>query len=134
LQRLLNGLYARAMTSSLYKRKALMTIQCPSCQSASVMTKDIAKKIGALIGTVGGAAQRVTGAMAGVEVGAIVGIVAGPPGVAVGGIAGAILGGLAGAATGCIAGAKLGEIVDERVLDNYHCLDCGLSFSCRHSA
>jgi hypothetical protein len=122
------------MTSSLYERKALMTIQCPSCKSASVMTKDIAKKIGALIGTVGGAAQGVTGAMAWAEVGAVIGVTAGPPGIAVGGIAGAILGGLAGAATGCIAGAKLGEVIDERVLDNYGCLDCGLSFSNRHSA
>jgi hypothetical protein len=111
-----------------------MTIQCPSCKSAAVMTKDIAKKICAFIGTIGGAAQGITGAMAGGEVGAVVGVIAGPPGVAVGGIAGAILGGLAGAATGCIAGAKLGEIVDERVWDNYLCLDCALSFSYRHSA
>jgi hypothetical protein len=49
-------------------------------------------------------------------------------------MAGAILGGLAGAATGCIAGAKLGEVIDGRVLDNYRCLDCGLSFSGRHHA
>ena len=110
-----------------------MTIQCPSCKSASVTAKDFARKVGALIGTVGGAAQGVTGAMAGAEVGAVIGVVAGPPGVVVGGLAGAILGGLAGAATGCIAGAKLGEIVDDRVLDNYLCLDCGLSFNCRHS-
>lgn len=98
-----------------------MTDQCPSCQSASVITKDIARKIGAIIGTVGGAARGVTGATAG------------PAGIIAGGMAGAILGGLAGAATGCIAGAKLGEVIDERVLDNYVCLDCGLSFSCRHS-
>ncbi len=45
-----------------------MTIQCPSCNSASVITKDIARKLGALIGTVGGAAQGVTGALAGAEV------------------------------------------------------------------
>jgi hypothetical protein len=47
---------------------------------------------------------------------------------------GAILGGLIGAATGCITGAKLGEIIDDQVLDNYSCLNCGLSFSCRHYA
>ena len=69
--------------------------------------------------------------MAGAEIGAVIGIAAGPAGVGVGGIAGAILGGLAGAVTGCIAGAKLGEIIDERVLDNYLCLACGHTFSCR---
>ncbi|MEB0027382.1 hypothetical protein QN375_16620 [Pseudomonas sp. MH9.2] len=69
-----------------------MTTQCPRCHSTAVITKDLARKVGALIG------------------------------------------GLAGAATGCIAGAKLGEVIDERVLDNYTCLDCGLSFSDRHSA
>jgi hypothetical protein len=116
-------------TGTLY-----MTTQCPRCHSTAVTTKDLAKKMGALIGTVGGAAQGVTGAMAGAEVGAVIGIVAGPAGVVAGGMAGAILGGLAGAATGCIAGAKLGEVIDERVLDNYLCLDCELSFSCRHSA
>jgi hypothetical protein len=72
--------------------------------------------------------------MGGAEVGAVIGVVAGPAGVVAGGMAGAILGGLAGAATGCIACAKLGEVIDERVLDNYGCLDCGLSFSSRHSA
>lgn len=123
------------MTSSdLSLQESRMTIQCPRCQSASVITKDTARKIGALIGTVGGAAQGVTGAMAGAEVGAVIGLIAGPPGVLAGGMAGAILGGLAGAATGCIAGAKLGEVIDERVLDNYRCLDCGLSFSGRHHA
>jgi hypothetical protein len=111
-----------------------MTTQCPRCHSTAVITKDLARKVGALIGTVGGAAQGVTGAMAGAEVGAVIGVVAGPAGAIAGGMAGAILGGLAGAATGCIAGAKLGEVIDERVLDNYGCLDCGLSFNSCNSA
>lgn len=107
-----------------------MTTQCPRCHSSAVITKDFARKVGALIGT----AQGVTAAMGRAEVGAVIGIAAGPAGVVAGGMVGAILGGLAGAATGCIAGAKLGEVIDERVLDNYGCLDCGLSFSSRHSA
>jgi hypothetical protein len=95
-----------------------MSTQCPRCHSTAVITKDLARKVGA---------------MAGAEVGAVIGVVAGPAGVVAGGMAGAILGGLAGAATGCIAGAKLGEVIDERVLDNYACLDCGLSFNDRRS-
>jgi hypothetical protein len=42
-----------------------MTSQCPRCHSTDVITKDLARKVGALIGTVGGAAQGITGAMAG---------------------------------------------------------------------
>lgn len=121
-------LHPSIFTGTLY-----MTTQCPRCHSTAVITKDLARKVGALVGTVGGAAQGVTGAMAGAEVGAVIGVVAGPAGVVAGGMAGAILGGLAGAATGCIAGAKLGEVIDERVLDNYACLDCELSFNRRHS-
>jgi outer membrane lipoprotein SlyB len=49
--------------------------------------------------------------------------------VAVGSVAGAIFGALIGAATGGVAGAKLGEVIDQRVLDNYVCQDCGLTFS-----
>lgn len=109
-----------------------MTIQCPSCRSESVATRDIAKKTGALIGTIGGAVRGVTGALAGAEVGAAVGVIASPAGVTLGGVAGAILGGLAGSAAGCIAGAKLGAVVDDRVFDNFRCLDCGFSFGYRH--
>jgi hypothetical protein len=32
-----------------------------------------------------------------------------------------------------MAGAKLGELVDDRVLDNHQCLDCGHSFSAKSS-
>ena len=34
-----------------------------------------------------------------------------------------------GGATGCLAGARVGAAIDERVLDNLQCLDCGYSFS-----
>ncbi|WP_354681497.1 hypothetical protein [Cupriavidus plantarum] len=43
-------------------------------------------------------------------------------------IAGAILGGLLGGATGCSAGAALGELIDDKILDNYRCLDCAHVF------
>ena len=50
-------------------------------------------------------------------------------GSTLGSVAGAIFGALIGAATGGVTGAKLGEVIDQRVLDNYVCQDCGLSFS-----
>ncbi|WP_306344593.1 hypothetical protein [Metapseudomonas otitidis] len=46
-----------------------------------------------------------------------------------GGLAGAILGGLAGGTAGGLAGAKMGEEIDTRVLDNFECQRCGLTFS-----
>jgi hypothetical protein len=46
-----------------------------------------------------------------------------------GSLAGALLGGLLGCATGSIAGSKIGEVVDNRVLDNYQCRDCGHTFN-----
>tara|TARA_R110001583_G_scaffold121882_1_gene273040 strand:- start:512 stop:808 length:297 start_codon:yes stop_codon:yes gene_type:complete len=57
------------------------------------------------------------------------GIVGGPIGATVGGIGGAVIGALLGGATGASAGVILGDVLDERVLDNYRCLDCGYSFS-----
>jgi phage tail tape-measure protein len=48
--------------------------------------------------------------------------------MALGSLAGALLGGLLGCATGSIAGSKIGEVVDNRVLDNFQCRDCGHTF------
>ena len=79
-----------------------MTTNCPHCQSPRVVSKNIAKKTCGYLGLVGGAAS---------------------------GIAGAFLGALVGAAAGGIAGAQLGEVIDETVLDNHECLDCGHEFS-----
>jgi hypothetical protein len=42
---------------------------------------------------------------------------------------GAVIGALLGGATGASAGVILGDVLDERVLDNYRCLACGYSFS-----
>jgi uncharacterized membrane protein YeaQ/YmgE (transglycosylase-associated protein family) len=61
--------------------------------------------------------------------GATVGVVAGPVGAALGGLFGAVMGGLVGAAAGGTVGSKLGKVVDERVLDNFHCLECDHTFS-----
>lgn len=108
-----------------------MTIKCPNCRSESVVTKDLAKKVTAFIGTLGGAARGYSGALAAAQIGSSVGMIAGPAGAAVGGLAGGILGALTGGTAGCMAGAKLGEVIDDRVLNNYHCLACGQDFSNR---
>lgn len=106
-----------------------MSFHCPNCHSERVTTRNRAKKAGGFIGGVAGTASGAAGAFSGSEIGMTVGIVAGPPGMAAGAIAGAILGALFGAATCGMAGAKLGEVVDERILDNYRCLACNHTFS-----
>lgn len=102
-----------------------MSIKCPRCQSNHVISLDHAKRAGGLIGAVGGAASALSGA----RIGGTVGAIAGPPGLMLGSLAGAAFGVLACAASGGLVGAKVGAIVDERVLDNYQCQDCGHTFS-----
>jgi hypothetical protein len=44
-------------------------------------------------------------------------------------LAGAILGGLLGGTAGSMARAKAGDVVDEKLLGNFECSDCGHVFS-----
>ena len=90
-----------------------MNLQCPHCQSPRVASRNVAKKAGGLIGSVGGAASGAAGALNGARFGGMVGVV--------------------GGASGGMAGAKLGELVDDRMLDNCQCLDCGHRFSAQPS-
>lgn len=110
-----------------------MTTKCPRCESETIETKNYAKKAGGTIGLVGGAASGIASAMSGAEIGAVVGatvgFIGGPIGSRIGSLAGAIVGGLIGGAAGCVTGAKLGHVIDEQILDNYHCLDCDYHFS-----
>ena len=101
-----------------------MTTKCPNCQSDRVVTKDYAKKTCGFLGMIGGAASGTTGTLAGAEIGGTIGIIGGPVGVTIG----AIFVALVGAATGGIACAKLGELIDEKILDNYQCLACNYVF------
>ena len=110
-----------------------MTLSCPQCQSERIHLNNYAKKTCGAIGTVAGAAVGVAGRISGAEVGAIAGLVAGPAGAALGGIAGAIIGGLFSGAAGCAVGVKLGEVVDDNILNNYHCIDCEYTFSKKSS-
>lgn len=105
-----------------------MSIKCPHCSSRNIETLDYGKKTGGTVGFIGGGASGATGAMSGARLGAAVGVVGGPVGVGIGSIAGAILGGLLGGTAGGVAGAKLGQAIDERYLENNHCLNCGHTF------
>ncbi|WP_201747171.1 hypothetical protein [Glaciimonas sp. PCH181] len=106
-----------------------MPLTCPQCHSERIHIHNYAKKTCGAIGAVAGATAGAVGIASGAEIGAVTGLIAGPAGGAIGGIAGAIIGGLLCGATGCAAGVKLGEIIDEHVLDNYHCLACQYAFS-----
>lgn len=111
-----------------------MSDKCPHCLSQRIGKNNYGKKaagvVGASAGTYGGYVAAATGAHAGAKLG----IVAGPGGATVGGIGGAVIGALLGGATGASAGVILGDILDERVLDNLRCLDCGYSFSSGHGS
>ena len=96
-----------------------MINNCPNCKSDRIDTKDIAKKTCGFLGLVGG----------GAEVGGTIGMIAGPAGAALGSFSGAFMGALLAGAAGDVAGAKLGEVIDDRILDNYQCLDCHYVFS-----
>ena len=101
---------------------------CPKCNSAHIVTKDTAKTYGGIIGTAGGAISGATAALAGANIGSKIGMVAGPVGIAAGTVAGALFGALFYGATGGIAGSQLGKVVDEHVLKNLECQDCGHVF------
>lgn len=106
-----------------------MSEPCPNCQSRRIGKNNYGKKTAGLVGASAGTYGGYTAATAGAHAGAKLGIVAGPTGATVGGIGGAVIGALLGGATGASAGVILGDILDERVLDNLRCLDCGYSFS-----
>ncbi len=110
-----------------------MTPSCPQCLSSRVVTRDYARKATGIIGAVAGAASSfgasLKGARAGGWAGGRVGSIAGPTGMTLGAITGAILGALAGGAAGCSAGSVLGELIDDKILDNYRCLDCKHTFA-----
>jgi len=110
-----------------------MTISCSACHSSHIISRDLAKKTGALIGTVGGAASGAVGALGGARIGTAVGSAVGPIGTALGALAGALMGALMGAASGNMAGAAVGELVDKTLLDNFLCLSCGHTSAFRWS-
>ncbi len=117
-----------AQTEASSPSNADLHLRCPSCRSTHIHTRNYAKRTGGTIGTVAGGTAGYFGAMSGAEAGATVGMIGGPVGIAVGGLLGALFGAVLGGSAGCAAGAKLGEVVDDTVLSNYRCRNCGHTF------
>lgn len=102
---------------------------CPRCNSHNVEQLGYGRRVGGTIGTVAGATGGVMTALLAARNGAAVGAVAGPVGAVAGGMVGALLAGLTGATVGGIAGSALGEVVDQNIIANHHCLHCDHTFS-----
>ena len=102
---------------------------CPKCHSAAIEARNIARRTGGTIGLVGGTIGGVASTLSGAETGLVVGCTAGPLGCVLGAVAGAIAGGLIGGTTGCLTGARLGQLIDDHILANYRCLECGHCFA-----
>ncbi len=105
-----------------------MAIHCPKCSSTLITARNMGKKTCCSIGIVAGGAQGVSNALKGARIGAEVGAFFGQTGTFLGRLAGLLLGAMIGGISGGIAGAKAGEIIDDRVLDNYECLQCEYVF------
>ena len=133
LRRVNNALSEYPTTVLSQKGVPTMTMICPKCASRDIETRDVAKKTGGALGLLAGAASGVASAMSGADIGAsvgsAVGLIAGPVGSRLGGLAGTLIGGLLGGVAGGVAGARLGHLIDEQMLDNYHCLACDYRFS-----
>ena len=106
-----------------------MITKCPNCRSDRIVTKDVAKKTCGILGIVGGAASATTGTLSGAELGGTVGLLLGPGGTTLGAFAGALLAALVAGTTGALTGARLGEVIDNKILNNYQCLACNFVFS-----
>lgn len=81
-----------------------------------------------VVGAIGSGAGAELGMVAGKRIGVLLGGPFGPVGMTAGRIAGATLGALVGGAAGCSLGSRLGRAVDQTVLKNHRCDDCGHRF------
>lgn len=104
---------------------------CPKCHSAHVETRNRARKLGGAIGAVAGATSAMLAAAAKARTAAV--LVSGPFAITFGGIATAIVPALISGAASGTTGVKLGEVIDEKILNNYLCHSCGHTFSLKHS-
>ncbi|QCF26123.1 hypothetical protein [Hydrocarboniclastica marina] len=106
-----------------------MPPQCPLCQSLRIGKNNYGKKTAGVVDTSAGVIGGFTAVASGARAGVTLGLIAGPAGGTIGGIGGAIIGGLLGGVTGATAGVTLGRVIDEKILDNLKCVDCGFNFS-----
>lgn len=122
--------YSHPHSSHPYHGEIPMPV-CPRCHSVHVETRNRARKLGGAIGAVSGAGSAMIAA--GAKARTISGLVGGPAGFAFSGIANAVLVALVSGAASATTGVKLGEVIDEKVLNNYLCLACGHTFSLKRS-
>jgi hypothetical protein len=104
---------------------------CPSCESFRTEQRHIARRVCSAVGAAAGATSGAVAVLSGAEAGAVIGTLGGPIGAMCGGIAGAVLAGLMAGAAGCATGAAFGEVLDQKVLNNWRCLACGRTFTVR---
>lgn len=111
------------------KNGVIMVIKCPICNSPKITSLRTAKKIGAIVGTTGGALRGANSALNGAQLGARIGAIGGPACTILGGLSGAVLGCLIGGVSGCAFGAQLGDKLDRHILSNNLCLICSHRFN-----
>ena len=102
-----------------------MEYTCPHCQSKRIVSRNHGRKTCGALGTLAGAHLAVRS----IHMGTMIGRFFGPPGLLLGGTAGLVIAGISGAMLGGSTGARLGTMLDNNVLNNYHCLSCKTSFS-----
>ena len=95
---------------------------CPNCGSANVRLRPIATRTCGGIGAVTGGIAAAKAGMAGAEIGKAL-----MPHV--GGIIGGFTGFMTGLLTGALSGAAVGHAIDRRIIQAYHCNDCGHDFA-----
>lgn len=105
-----------------------LAARCPKCQSASVESRNIARRFGGAIGVIVGATSGIAGAL-----GIQGGVLTGPVRVLRGSVADVVIEGIVSGAMGCAAGSRLGSSIDMNILRNRHCRCCGHTFSDRFS-
>lgn len=103
---------------------------CPKCHSSQIETRNRARKLGCAIGALSGAASAMFAASA--KARAVAGLTGGP-GAAFSIITSSVLAALISGAASSATGVKLGEVIDEKILNNYLCHSCGHTFSLKHS-
>lgn len=95
---------------------------CPSCHSQHTQPRRIAQRWGGALGAVVGAVFGI--AAAGNSV-----LSRGSPAIGLSyALTSALLGALVSANSGCRSGSKLGRLLDEAVISQWVCQDCGFIF------
>ncbi len=104
-------------------------IHCPQCNHTHIITKDTGKRVASIIGIATGAISGLSSSMIHIRIGSNIGSIAGPPGIIIGTLSGAVISALLGAGAGGITGAQIGGMIDQQILGNHLCTQCGHTFS-----